>query len=177
MIWYGLHVGLCPCVVLLTGASCTAHMPDLAATVYGVRAPTRPRRVAHCAQGGAGATLGAARIIAALQPAGGPEVHFIVAACENMVAGHGLRPGDVLTSAAGGHAGRSSAFGSGSGVEALRVLWGWGPCLCVPAQQRCSLHALGCMRHVACSCGGADAAVPPVCRENGRGQQHGRCCC
>ncbi|KAF5829786.1 peptidase M17, leucyl aminopeptidase [Dunaliella salina] len=51
--------------------------------------------------GGAGATLGAARIISALQPQGGPEVHFLVASCENMVAGHGLRPGDVLTSASG----------------------------------------------------------------------------
>jgi len=50
--------------------------------------------------GGAGATLGAARIFAALAPPG-LEVHFLVAACENMVAGHGLRPGDVLTSAAG----------------------------------------------------------------------------
>lgn len=29
------------------------------------------------------------------------QVHFIVASCENMVAGHGMRPGDVLTSAAG----------------------------------------------------------------------------
>lgn len=29
------------------------------------------------------------------------QVHFIVASCENMVAGHGLRPGDVLTSASG----------------------------------------------------------------------------
>ncbi len=56
-----------------------------------------------CKQGGAGATLGAARIVGALQPQG-PEVHFIVAACENMVAGHGLRPGDVLTSANGGWA-------------------------------------------------------------------------
>ena len=36
--------------------------------------------------GGAAATLGAARIIAELAPQG-VEVHFIVAACENMVAG------------------------------------------------------------------------------------------
>lgn len=50
--------------------------------------------------GGAGATLGAARILAQLQPAD-VEVHFIIAACENMVAGKGLRPGDILTSAAG----------------------------------------------------------------------------
>jgi leucyl aminopeptidase len=36
--------------------------------------------------GGAAATLGAARIIAELEPQG-VEVHFIVAACENMIAG------------------------------------------------------------------------------------------
>lgn len=36
--------------------------------------------------GGAAATLGAARILAETKPAG-VEVHFIVAACENMVAG------------------------------------------------------------------------------------------
>jgi hypothetical protein len=29
------------------------------------------------------------------------EVHFLVAACENMVAGEGLRPGDILTAANG----------------------------------------------------------------------------
>lgn len=50
--------------------------------------------------GGAGATLGAARILGELKPAD-VEVHFIVAACENMVAGQGLRPGDILTSASG----------------------------------------------------------------------------
>lgn len=30
-----------------------------------------------------------------------PQVHFIIASCENMVAGKGLRPGDVLTAANG----------------------------------------------------------------------------
>ncbi len=30
-----------------------------------------------------------------------PQVHFIIAACENMVAGKGLRPGDILTGASG----------------------------------------------------------------------------
>lgn len=29
------------------------------------------------------------------------QVHFIVASCENMIHGKGLRPGDVLTSAHG----------------------------------------------------------------------------
>jgi len=50
--------------------------------------------------GGSGATLGAAKTIAGLKPAG-VEVHFIVASCENMVAGKGLRPGDVLTASNG----------------------------------------------------------------------------
>lgn len=50
--------------------------------------------------GGAAATLGAASIIAALEPEG-VEVHFIVAACENMIAGNGYRPGDVLTASDG----------------------------------------------------------------------------
>jgi leucyl aminopeptidase len=36
--------------------------------------------------GGAAATLGAARIIAEVAPLG-VEVHFLVAACENMVSG------------------------------------------------------------------------------------------
>lgn len=50
--------------------------------------------------GGSGATLGAARILADTKPEG-VEVHFIIASCENMVAGKGLRPGDVLTAASG----------------------------------------------------------------------------
>ncbi|KXZ46440.1 hypothetical protein GPECTOR_43g876 [Gonium pectorale] len=50
--------------------------------------------------GGAGATLGAARVLAQWQPAN-VEVHFIIASCENMVAGKGLRPGDILTAANG----------------------------------------------------------------------------
>jgi leucyl aminopeptidase len=50
--------------------------------------------------GGAGATLGAARILAETQPEG-VEVNFIIASCENMIDGKGMRPGDVLVSAAG----------------------------------------------------------------------------
>lgn len=50
--------------------------------------------------GGSGATLGAAKIIGALEPEG-VEIHFIVAACENMVNGEGYRPGDVLTASNG----------------------------------------------------------------------------
>ena len=46
--------------------------------------------------GGAGAVLGAARTLAEVRPAG-VEVHFIVAACENMVSAEAMRPGDILT--------------------------------------------------------------------------------
>jgi len=50
--------------------------------------------------GGAGATLGAAKIIAQQKPAG-VEAHFIIAACENMIGSRGLRPGDILTASNG----------------------------------------------------------------------------
>ena len=50
--------------------------------------------------GGAGATLGCARAIAEMQP-DDIEVHFIVASCENMVDGAGLRPGDILVASNG----------------------------------------------------------------------------
>ena len=50
--------------------------------------------------GGSAATLGAARIVGDLAPAG-VECHFIVAACENMIDGKGLRPGDILTASNG----------------------------------------------------------------------------
>ncbi|NJL03048.1 MAG: leucyl aminopeptidase [Spirulinaceae cyanobacterium SM2_1_0] len=49
--------------------------------------------------GGAGATLGAARAIATLQP--DVEVHFISAAAENMISGHAMHPGDILTASNG----------------------------------------------------------------------------
>ena len=48
---------------------------------------------------GAGATLGAAKVIGQLQP--DTEVHFIVAATENMISGHALHPGDILTASNG----------------------------------------------------------------------------
>ena len=52
--------------------------------------------------GGAAATLGAARAISKLQPKG-VEVHFIVAACENMISGRpgALRPGDIVRASNG----------------------------------------------------------------------------
>jgi leucyl aminopeptidase len=49
--------------------------------------------------GGAAATLGAAKAIALLKP--DVEVHFISAVTENMISGHALRPGDILTASNG----------------------------------------------------------------------------
>ncbi|GBG63721.1 hypothetical protein CBR_g39263 [Chara braunii] len=50
--------------------------------------------------GGAGAVLGAAEVIGSVKPEG-VEVHFIAAACENMVSGWAMRPGDILTASNG----------------------------------------------------------------------------
>ncbi|CAN1223871.1 Leucine aminopeptidase 1 [Linum grandiflorum] len=50
--------------------------------------------------GGSAAVLGAAKAIGQVKPPG-VEVHFIVAACENMISGTGMRPGDVLTASNG----------------------------------------------------------------------------
>jgi leucyl aminopeptidase len=44
--------------------------------------------------------LGAAQAIAALQPEG-VEVHFVIAACENMINERAVVPGDILTAANG----------------------------------------------------------------------------
>ncbi|MBW4690535.1 MAG: leucyl aminopeptidase [Lyngbya sp. HA4199-MV5] len=49
--------------------------------------------------GGAGATLGAAKAIAQIKP--DVEVHFISAATENMISGHAIHPGDILTASNG----------------------------------------------------------------------------
>ncbi|MGC9505794.1 leucyl aminopeptidase [Baaleninema sp.] len=49
--------------------------------------------------GGAGATFGAAKAIAELKP--DVEVHFISAVTENMISGHAMRPGDILTASNG----------------------------------------------------------------------------
>lgn len=50
--------------------------------------------------GGSAAVLGAAKAIGLLQPQG-VEVHFIVAACENMISDRAMRPGDILTASNG----------------------------------------------------------------------------
>lgn len=49
--------------------------------------------------GGAAATLGAAKVIGHLKP--DVEVHFISAATENMISGHAIHPGDILTASNG----------------------------------------------------------------------------
>jgi leucyl aminopeptidase len=49
--------------------------------------------------GGAAATFGAAKAIAQIQP--DVEVHFISAVTENMISGHGMHPGDILTASNG----------------------------------------------------------------------------
>jgi len=49
--------------------------------------------------GGAAATLGAAKAITQLKP--DVEVHFISAVTENMISGHAIHPGDILTASNG----------------------------------------------------------------------------
>ncbi|XP_047321617.1 leucine aminopeptidase 1-like [Impatiens glandulifera] len=50
--------------------------------------------------GGSAAVFGAAKALGQIKPEG-VEVHFIVAACENMISGTGMRPGDILTASNG----------------------------------------------------------------------------
>ncbi|XP_031382515.1 leucine aminopeptidase 1-like [Punica granatum] len=50
--------------------------------------------------GGSAAVLGAAKAIGQVKPPG-VEVHFIIAACENMISGTGMRPGDIVTASNG----------------------------------------------------------------------------
>jgi leucyl aminopeptidase len=50
--------------------------------------------------GGSAAVLGAARAIGMLEPEG-VEVHFIVAACENMINQKAMVPSDILTASNG----------------------------------------------------------------------------
>jgi len=49
--------------------------------------------------GGGAATLGAAKAIGQIKPRA--EVHFICAATENMISGHAMHPGDILTASNG----------------------------------------------------------------------------
>ncbi|EKX48518.1 hypothetical protein GUITHDRAFT_68651 [Guillardia theta CCMP2712] len=50
--------------------------------------------------GGSAATLGCAKAVGMMKPEG-VEVHFIVAACENMISSDAMRPGDILTASNG----------------------------------------------------------------------------
>ncbi|WP_320674205.1 leucyl aminopeptidase [Prochlorococcus sp. MIT 1341] len=50
--------------------------------------------------GGSAAVLGTARAIAEIAPSG-VEVHFIIAACENMINGSAVHPGDIVTASNG----------------------------------------------------------------------------
>ncbi|MBA0839134.1 hypothetical protein Goarm_004898, partial [Gossypium armourianum] len=50
--------------------------------------------------GGSAAVLGSAKALGQIKPPG-VEVHFIVASCENMISGTGMRPGDILTASNG----------------------------------------------------------------------------
>eukprot|EP00457_Paulinella_chromatophora_P007054 gb/GEZN01007074.1/.p1 GENE.gb/GEZN01007074.1/~~gb/GEZN01007074.1/.p1 ORF type:complete len:467 (+),score=-23.22 gb/GEZN01007074.1/:211-1401(+) len=50
--------------------------------------------------GGSAAILGTARSIAELQPVG-VEVHMIIAACENMISGSAIHPGDIVVASNG----------------------------------------------------------------------------
>ncbi len=50
--------------------------------------------------GGSAAVIGAARAIGELSP-NNTEIHFIVAACENMVNGSAVHPGDIVTASNG----------------------------------------------------------------------------
>jgi leucyl aminopeptidase len=44
--------------------------------------------------------FGAAKALGQIKPPG-VEVHFIAAACENMISGTGMRPGDIVTASNG----------------------------------------------------------------------------
>ncbi|KAL5681349.1 hypothetical protein ACJX0J_007734, partial [Zea mays] len=50
--------------------------------------------------GGSAAVFGAAKALGQIKPPG-VEVHFIVAACENMISGTGMRTGDIVTASNG----------------------------------------------------------------------------
>ena len=50
--------------------------------------------------GGSAAVLGTAKAIGAIKP-NGLEIHFIVAACENMINGSAIHPGDVVEASNG----------------------------------------------------------------------------
>jgi len=67
---------------------------------YNLKVGTAQIHMMKYDMGGSAAVLGAARAIAELRPKG-VEVHFIVAACENMINGSAIHPGDIVTASNG----------------------------------------------------------------------------
>ncbi|MBC8124035.1 MAG: leucyl aminopeptidase [Gemmatimonadaceae bacterium] len=61
--------------------------------------PAKGMELMKMDMGGAAATLGAAKVIGQLKP--DIEVHFIVAATENMISGRAMHPGDILKASNG----------------------------------------------------------------------------
>ncbi|CAI5978187.1 unnamed protein product [Closterium sp. NIES-65] len=79
------------------------RFPPIAPTSGGYNLKAGPGSTIHLMKfdmGGAAAVLGAANAIAAIQPQG-VQVHFIIAACENMVSGGGMKLGDIITASNG----------------------------------------------------------------------------
>ncbi|HGY5539232.1 MAG TPA: leucyl aminopeptidase [Prochlorococcus sp.] len=67
---------------------------------YNLKVGTAQIELMKFDMGGSAAVLGAARAIAELRPKG-VEVHIIVAACENMINGSAVHPGDIVRAANG----------------------------------------------------------------------------
>jgi len=67
---------------------------------YNLKVGTAQIELMKFDMGGSAAVLGAARAIAELRPKG-VEVHIIVAACENMVNGSAVHPGDIVRASNG----------------------------------------------------------------------------
>ncbi|HRD41789.1 MAG TPA: leucyl aminopeptidase [Prochlorococcaceae cyanobacterium AMR_MDS_5431] len=67
---------------------------------YNLKVGTSQIEMMKYDMGGSAAVLGAARTIGELQPKD-VEVHMIVAACENMISGSAIHPGDILVASNG----------------------------------------------------------------------------
>ncbi|KAM0020571.1 putative aminopeptidase [Helianthus debilis subsp. tardiflorus] len=67
---------------------------------YNIKTGLGSMDLMKCDMGGSAAVLGAAKALGQIKPPG-VEVHFIVAACENMISGTSMRPGDILTASNG----------------------------------------------------------------------------
>nr|YP_009530932.1 leucyl aminopeptidase [Paulinella micropora]AXY63621.1 leucyl aminopeptidase [Paulinella micropora] len=67
---------------------------------YNLKVGTSQIEMMKYDMGGSAAVLGAARTIGELQPKD-VEVHMIIAACENMISGSAIHPGDILVASNG----------------------------------------------------------------------------